>query len=48
MMINALNSGASVFMCDFEDALSPTWSNVVTGHWAVGEAVRRTAHLPDR
>jgi malate synthase len=41
MMINALNSGASVFMCDFEDALSPTWSNVVTGHWAVGEAVRR-------
>ena len=41
MMINALNSGASVFMCDFEDALSPTWENVVTGHWAVGEAVRR-------
>jgi malate synthase len=41
MMINALNSGASVFMCDFEDALSPTWENVVTGHWAVGQAVRR-------
>jgi malate synthase len=41
MMINALNSGASVFMCDFEDALSPTWHNVVTGHWAVAEAVRR-------
>jgi len=41
MMINALNSGASVFMCDFEDALSPTWDNVVTGHWAVNEAVRR-------
>jgi malate synthase len=41
MMINALNSGASVFMCDFEDALSPRWDNVVTGHWAVGEAVRR-------
>jgi malate synthase len=41
MMINALNSGASVFMCDFEDALSPTWGNVVTGHWAVGQAVRR-------
>jgi malate synthase len=30
MMINALNSRASVFMCDFEDALSPTWENVVT------------------
>jgi malate synthase len=42
MMINALNSGASVFMCDFEDALSPTWDNVVTGHWAVARAVRRT------
>jgi malate synthase len=41
MMINALNSGASVFMCDFEDALSPTWENVVTGHWAVSRAVRR-------
>jgi malate synthase len=42
MMINALNSGASVFMCDFEDALAPTWDNVVTGHWAVLQAVRRT------
>jgi malate synthase len=42
MMINALNSGASVFMCDFEDALSPTWENVVTGHWAVSGAIRRT------
>jgi malate synthase len=40
MMINALNSGAKVFMADFEDALSPTWANVVTGQWAVGEAVR--------
>ncbi|MEX0710115.1 MAG: malate synthase A [Chloroflexota bacterium] len=41
MMINALNSGARVFMADFEDALSPTWANVVTGQWAVREAVRR-------
>ena len=41
MLINALNSGASVFMADFEDSLSPTWNNIVTGHWAVGEAVRR-------
>jgi malate synthase len=41
MMINALNSGAKVFMGDFEDALSPTWHNVVTGQWAVAEAVRR-------
>ena len=41
MMINALNSGARVFMADFEDALSPTWENVVIGQWAVQEAVRR-------
>ena len=48
MMINALNSGASVFMCDFEDALSPTWDNVVTGHWAVSRSRAPAAHLPDR
>jgi malate synthase len=50
MLINALNSGASVFMADFEDSLSPTWSNVVTGHWAVSEAVRRrlTFHTDEK
>src|SRR2546425_1215899 len=42
MMINALNSGADVFMADFEDALSPTWSNVVQGHLNLMDAVRRT------
>jgi len=31
MIVNALNSGASVFMADFEDALSPTWQNVMEG-----------------
>src|SRR5688500_2820008 len=31
MIINALNSGASVFMADFEDAYAPTWSNNVEG-----------------
>ncbi len=31
MVINALNSGASTFMADFEDALSPTWENIVEG-----------------
>ncbi|HEX6474088.1 MAG TPA: malate synthase A [Candidatus Limnocylindria bacterium] len=45
MMINALNSGARVFMGDFEDALSPTWENVVTGQWAVAEAARRRLTL---
>ncbi len=42
MMINALNSGAQVFMADFEDALSPTWANVVTGQANLVAAVRRT------
>jgi malate synthase len=41
MMINALNSGARVFMADLEDALSPTWGNVVGGQVALADAVRR-------
>ncbi|HEX5590480.1 MAG TPA: hypothetical protein VFX65_09345, partial [Candidatus Limnocylindrales bacterium] len=40
MMINALNSGARVFMADLEDALSPTWANVVGGQAALAAAVR--------
>jgi malate synthase len=42
MMINALNSGAKVFMADFEDALSPPWTNVIAGQLNCMEAVRRT------
>ena len=45
MMINALNSGAKVFMADFEDACSPTWANVVDGQRNVRDAVRRTIAL---
>jgi malate synthase len=41
MMINALNSGARVFMADFEDALSPSWANVIWGQANCREAVRR-------
>jgi malate synthase len=41
MMINALNSGAKVFMADLEDSLSPTWANVVEGQICLYEAVRR-------
>jgi malate synthase len=41
MMINALNSGARVFMADLEDALSPTWANVIGGQAAIHAAVRR-------
>ncbi|HEY4867914.1 MAG TPA: malate synthase A [Candidatus Dormibacteraeota bacterium] len=39
MMINALNSGAAVFMADFEDANSPTWANNLNGHLNLIEAV---------
>lgn len=41
MMINALNSGAKVFMADLEDALSPTWENSTEGQVALYQAVRR-------
>jgi malate synthase len=40
MVINALNSGASVFMADLEDANSPTWDNQVTGQRNLFDAVR--------
>jgi malate synthase len=42
MVINALNSGAKVFMADFEDANSPTWSNLIEGQINLRDAVRRT------
>ena len=41
MVINALNSGASTFMADFEDSNSPTWSNCVQGQVNLSDAVRR-------
>ena len=41
MIINALNSGADVFMADFEDSNSPTWSNVMEGQVNLRDAVRR-------
>ena len=42
MVINALNSGAKVFMADFEDAHSPTWEHTIQGQINVRDAVRRT------
>jgi malate synthase len=45
MMINALNSGARVFMADFEDSCSPTWANVVEGQRNLADAARRTISL---
>lgn len=42
MIINALNSGAQVFMADFEDSNSPTWSNILEGQANLRDAVART------
>ncbi|WP_108671084.1 malate synthase A [Peribacillus acanthi] len=42
MVINALNSGANVFMADFEDANSPTWDNCIEGQINLRDAVRGT------
>jgi malate synthase len=42
MVINALNSGANVYMADFEDSTTPTWDNLIQGHINLMDAVRRT------
>src|SRR5215470_10154885 len=42
MVINALNSGANVFMADFEDSNSPTWHNNIDGHINLRDAINRT------
>ncbi len=42
MIINALNSGAKVFMADLEDSLAPTWARVIEGQKALYDAVRGT------
>ncbi len=47
MVINALNSGADVFMADFEDATSPTWDNLVQGQINLRDAIRREIAYDD-
>ncbi len=47
MIINALNSGANVFMADFEDSNAPTWANVIDGQLHLLGAVRRTLSHTD-
>jgi len=42
MVINALNSGAKVFMADFEDSFAPTWEGAIQGQINVRDAVNRT------
>ncbi len=46
-VINALNSGAKVFMADFEDATAPTWTNLIEGQINLRDAVRRTISWHD-
>jgi malate synthase len=45
LLINALNSGADVFMADFEDANSPTWANMIQGQLNLSAAIDRTLTL---
>jgi malate synthase len=45
MVINALNSGAKVFMTDFEDSNAPTWENMVEGQRNLSDAIDRTIRL---
>ena len=45
MVINALNSGAKMFMADFEDANSPTWENMIEGQINLRDAIRRTINF---
>ncbi|HEY3625465.1 MAG TPA: malate synthase A [Terracidiphilus sp.] len=47
MIINALNSGAKVFMADFEDSNTPTWNNLLDGHINLRDAIRRTITYAD-
>src|SRR6266513_164487 len=45
MVINALNSGAKIFMADFEDANAPTWRNMVEGQINLRDAIRGTINF---
>ena len=47
MIINALNSGAKVFMADLEDSLAPSWRNVIDGQINLRDAVRRDITFDD-
>ncbi|HEV2484527.1 MAG TPA: malate synthase A [Terracidiphilus sp.] len=47
MIINALNSGAKVFMADFEDSNTPLWNNLIEGQINLRDAIRRTISYSD-
>lgn len=44
---NALNSGADIYMADFEDALSPTWLNIIDGHFNLTNAIKANLKFYD-
>ena len=46
-IINALNSGAKVFMADFDDSSSPSWSNIIEGQVNLRDAIRREIEFQD-
>ncbi len=46
-VVNAINSGADVFMADFEDALSPTWPNILLGHFNMMKAIKLNLRFYD-
>jgi malate synthase len=48
MIINALNCGANVFMADFEDASTPSWTNMVDGQFNLASAVHREIDYTDQ
>jgi len=47
MIVNALNSGARVFMADFEDSCAPTWANVIDGQANLRDAIERRIDFDD-
>ena len=47
MIINALNSGADVFMADFEDSTTPTWNNIINGHINLIDANKKNLFYQD-
>jgi malate synthase len=47
MVVNALNSGASVYMADFEDATTPTWASLIEGQINLRDAIRRAIDFTD-
>lgn len=46
-VVNGLNAGADVFMADFEDALSPTWPNILGGHYNLIKAIKKNLRFYD-